>query len=383
MNQRVLLDRLWAGGPGTRPQLSKDCGLSQPTVIAALDDLERAGLVRLSEKPVQALGRPAAAYEANASAGHVVGVDIGGAWIRILVADISGETLASANIRNTARSAPALVTLASRVVREATEQAGLTSTQITHTVIGSPGVLDANVGRVRYAANLPGWHRPGLAQALTDEIGASLTIDNDANLAAIGEQTYGAALGVDDFVYLHIGTGIGLGVGIDGHIYRGATGAAGEVGYLPIGDGAARNRSGRSPGRGMMEEVLAAAAVVRYAKAAGMEGRLTAQRVFAAAREDDRAARAAVGEIAKRLAQLLASICAFLDPELIVVGGGIGHNLDLLAPETNAALRDLTPMQPKLVAGALGVAAVSRGAVSRGISIAREEVFVTREERVG
>jgi DNA-binding transcriptional ArsR family regulator len=203
MNQRLLLDRLFTVGAATRPQLARDTGLSQPTVIAALDDLERAGLVvGVAAGQGRQLGRPARLYRANAAAGAVAGIDIGRGWLHLRVADLLGETLAELSVRNTAKSAGALVDLTARALEETIEKAGLALGAVTHTAIGSPGVLDPRRGGVRYAANLPGWHQAGLAQALAERIGPSLSIDNDANLAALAELNYGAARGFTDVAYL-------------------------------------------------------------------------------------------------------------------------------------------------------------------------------------
>jgi predicted NBD/HSP70 family sugar kinase len=375
MNQRLLLEKLFADGPATRPQLAKDAGLSQPTVIAALDGLERAGLVQARDgEPVQP-GRPAKQYSANPAAGTVAGIDIGRGWLHLRLADLFGSTLAQVDVRNTATGAAALVDLTARSLEEATARAGLALGDVTHTAIGSPGVLDPR-GGVRYAANLPGWHQAGLTQALVERIGPSLSVDNDANLAALAELNEGAARGLTDFAYLTVGTGVGVGLVLDGRIYRGVTGAAGEVGYLPIGQPPS-GRSRRSR-RGMFEEVVAADAVVRYAKEAGLTGRLTAERVFSMARRGVPEALAAVAIQARQLAMAAASIAAFLDPQAIVMGGRIGQNLDLLEPPMTAALREVTPMRPVLVAGELGEEAVVRGAVVRGTSLAREAVFAQR-----
>ena len=379
MNRRLLLDRLFLDGPATRPELARKVGLSQPTVFAALDDLRAAGLVRGTDRPAAPNGRPAAVYEANPAAGHVVGVDIGRSWLHAVVSDLGGTFLAEVDARNTSRTAAALVELVNQLVMQAVEKANLGSGSITHTVIGSPGVLDPARGRVLYAANLPGWHRTGLVDAFTELFGASLTIDNDVNLAALAEHAYGAAQNARDFAYLKIGTGVGLGLVLDGHVYRGSTGAAGEVGYLPIGDELSRPSPGH-PMRGMLEEALAADAVVKYARAAGMTGRLTAEDVFSAARHGDNNALAAIHEEAKRLAQLIASISAFLDPELIVLGGGVGQNLELMRNSMYEALALITPMKPRLAVSTTGSAAVVRGAIARGITIAREIVFNSQIE---
>src|SRR5882757_9745765 len=334
MNQRLLLDQLFTAGPATRPRLARDTGLSPPTVNAALTDLRNAGLARAAGRSDTAPGRPATVYEANPGAGHVVGVDIGRGWLRVIVADLAEQQLSSIELRNTARTAATLVERVGEAVAEATRVAGLDPSAITHTVIGSPGVYEPRRGRILYAANLPGWQRVGLAVVL------------------------------------------------DGRLYQGFTGAAGEVGYLPFGDQLGPARAGR-PQRGMLEESLAADAVVRYAHAAGMPAKITAEAVFIAARAGDERAQRAIIIEATRLAQLLASIAALFDPELIVLGGGVGQNLDLLEPPARAAMAPLTPMTPRLAAGALGQAAVVRGAIAAGVRHAREIVFATNTTRTG
>ena len=382
MNQRLLLDHLFTGGPAIRPQLARDTGLSLPTVIAALAGLEQVGLVRTTGRTRTAHGRPAATYEADPTSGAVVGVDIGHDWIHLLVADLAGTKLSRLDVRNTARSANALVERTRTAVADATTAAGLAPSAITHTVIGSPGVYDTRRGRIQYAANLPGWQRVGLAEALTQRLGTSITIDNDANLAALGEHTYGAARNAVDFVYLTIGTGVGLGLVLDGRLYRGATGVAGEAGYLPIGDRLSQPRPGHAA-RGMLEENLAADAVVRYAQEAGLPETLTAEQVFTAARSGDPQALTAVTQEAKHLARLVATILPLFDPELIVLGGGVGQNLDLLEPPMRESLALLSPMTPRLKVGDLGRDAVVMGAVATGIATARDTVFKQRIERAG
>jgi predicted NBD/HSP70 family sugar kinase len=370
MNQRLLLDRLFAHGPAIRPQLARETGLSLPTVIAALRDLENAGLVRTAGRHPLEHGRPAAAYEANPAAGRVLGVDIGREKLRALIADLGGEPLGPPiEVRNRARTADALVDQVESIVAEAARQVGVDPSDVTHTVIGSPGVLDPGRGRIRYAPSLPGWQRPGLAETLADRLGAPLTIDNDANLAALGEHAYGAARGLQNFVYLQLGTGVGLGLVLDGKLYRGR-GGAGEIGFLPLGDCSAVHAR-----RGMLEESVAADAIVRRALDAGMAGRLTAETIFAAARQDDARALRTVEVVGGYLGSLVAGILAFLDPELIVFGGGIGQNLDLLEPHVTAALAAITPMRPQLAVSALGPEAVLRGAIATGVSTARDSVF--------
>ena len=384
MNQRLLLDQLFADGPATRPQLAKQSGLSLPTVIAALADLENVDLVRPAGRSVTAQGRPATRYEANPGAGHVVGVDVGRDRLRVAVADLAGTQLGQLDLRNTARTSAALVERIVEAVAAAARVAEIDPADVTHAVIGSPGVYDSARGRVLYAANLPGWQRVGLAETLGQQLGTSLTVDNDANLAALGEHAYGAGRHSGHFVYAHVDTGVGIGMILDGRLYQGFSGAAGEVGYLPLAPAdaaAASEGAGRKRTLGMLEEYLSTAAVVRYAREAGMAGCRTPEGLFASARSGDQRAERVVEQVAGHLARLVASVAAFLDPELIVLGGGIGRHLDLLERPTRAALGRLTPMTPQLVVGALGADAVVRGALATGVQRAREIVFAGRTAR--
>ncbi|HEX4247359.1 MAG TPA: ROK family protein [Pseudonocardia sp.] len=415
MNQRLLLDQLFLSGPATRPQLAKDAGLSLPTVIAALADLEHADLVRPVGRTSTAHGRPATRYGVNPSAGHAVGVDVGRDLLRLAVADLAGTRLAQLEVRNAARTSAALVDGIADAVASVAAAASIDPAAITHAVVGSPGVYDRSRGRVLYAANLPGWQRVGLAESLRRRLGTSLTVDNDANLAALGEHHHGAGRGSQHFVYAHVDVGVGVGLILGGRLYGGFSGAAGEVGYLPAHppewvpghppewvpghspepaacDHPARDQAtcahtGGAGGRrgarrtGTLEDDLASAAVLRYAKEAGLTGCRTVEAVFAAARAGSRPAGEVVRRVAGHLARLLASTAAFLDPELIVLGGSIGRQLDVLEPPTRAVLAQLGPMSPRLAVGALGAEAVLHGALATGVARAREIVFTGKTAR--
>ncbi|MDV3125306.1 ROK family transcriptional regulator [Mycobacterium sp. 21AC1] len=380
MNQRVLLERLFSDSSATRPGLAQSTGLSLPTVIAALNDLEAVGLVRQSGLSEVAHGRPAATYEPNPDAGAVVGVDIGHEWLRLIVTDLTGGRLAATDIRNSATTALGLVDLTGSAVESIKSEAGIAAGALVHTVIGSPGVYDATRQRINYAANLPGWQRLGIAEALSAQLGSELTIDNDANLAAIGEHSYGAVRDIDNFVYITIGTGVGIGLFLNGSLYRGARGAAGEAGYLPLGQTLVPAPADRPP-RGMLEEAIAADAVVAQARHLGMSEPLTAESVFNAARNGDSIALKVVEREAEQLAQLVASVLALFDPAVVVFGGGIGQNFDLMESTITTALRAISPMTAPLTRGALGQQAIVMGAVASGLEIARRHAFDVRTAR--
>src|SRR5579875_3326087 len=203
VNRRLLWDRLSLLGMATRPQLARDTGLSLPTVNAALSELERVGLVRNAGRHEKPQGRPAEMFETDARVGFAVGVDIGRAWIRVGLADLTGTTVCRTDLRNDAESAQGVVELITAAISQAIETAEIEPELVAHTVIGSPGVYDPKKGRVLYAGNLPGWEQAGLREMLADRVRGSLTVDNDANLAAIGEYTEGAGRHKRQFVYAH------------------------------------------------------------------------------------------------------------------------------------------------------------------------------------
>jgi predicted NBD/HSP70 family sugar kinase len=380
INERALLETLRRVGPSSRPQLARMAGLSKPTVSLALANLQTAGLVRPVGLATPAPGRTAMLYEVDPTAGYVVGIDIGRAWVRVAAADLAGQIVARHDERNRERSATALVRLVSAVAHGVVEAAGLTWEQVAHTVVGGPGVFDPDSDRLMLAPNLPGWSRPGLMSSLREALPPSVALDNDANLAAVGERSYGSGRDADTFVYVSIGTGIGMGIIIDGQLYRGAHGAAGEVAYLPVaGDGdAGADRDARL--RGIMEAAASADAVVRTAKRIGMAGASSAKRVFAAARAGDALALAAVQAEAERLALIVGTVAAILDPEFVLLGGGVGSNIDLLRPPLESRLAELTPLGPRVAEGQLGQDAIVFGAVASALDTARDLVF---EQRAG
>jgi predicted NBD/HSP70 family sugar kinase len=375
INERALLDQLRGAGPTSRAQLARDSGLSKPTVSQALGNLERAGLVRVVGRSAPGRGRTAVLYEPDPTAAYVVGVDIGREYVRVAAADLAGHVVARDDARNRARSAAALVRSVREQAHAVVATAGIGWDAIAHTVVGGPGVFDRGSGRLRHAPNLPGWSRPGLPGALREALAPSVTIDNDANLAAIGEREYGSGRDAGTFVYLLLGTGVGMGVIIDGQLYRGASGAAGEVAYLPL------PADGAGPAalvHGMLEEAASAAAVVRSAEHLGMTGRLTAKGVFAAARAGDEVALRVVDGEAERLALVVGTVAAILDPELVVLGGGVGGNVDLLRPRVEHHLQQVTPLRVRIAEGELGQDAIVLGAVATALATARDLVFERR-----
>ncbi|HEX6355642.1 ROK family transcriptional regulator [Actinophytocola sp.] len=375
MNERLLLDRLREHGPASRGELAKATGLSKPTVSAALGGLEEAGLVVMVGAVGGRPGPTTAIYDMNATAGHVAGVDIGRDWVRVAIADLRGEIVARQDARNTARSAADLVRRVRGLADQAAGEAGLAWSAVTYAVVGSPGVLNETTGSLAFAQNLPGWGRPGLVDRLRTALEIELAIENDVNLAAVGELARGAGQGRSDFVFVSIGTGVGMGIVINGGLYTGARGAAGEVSFVPTPDAVVSISDSRE--RGMTEAVTGAAGVAAAAREAGMVVN-SAREVFAAAADGDETAKAIVTAEGRRIGSLVTAVTAILDPEVVVLGGGVGRNLDMLSAAISERIEELGPLRPDVVASTLGDSGVLQGAITRALDVARVRLFDLR-----
>ncbi|TAN32420.1 ROK family transcriptional regulator [bacterium] len=373
INERTVLDVIHRQGPLSRAQVARVCGLSKPTVSLALTGLLDAGLVREVGRSRGERGPSALLYELNPAAGWVVGLDVGRVWVRAAIADIAGNIVARRDERAKVGSAKALIGQVGGIARRLAGEAGVQWSQVTHAVLGSPGVFDPTHGHVAMAPNLPGWGRHGLVEAVREELGTNVNFENDVNLAALAERAHGHGRNVDNFVLLSVGTGIGMALVIDGQLYRGAHGAAGEVAYMPLGMGDPRDPANRR--RGAFEEAAAAAGVVRIARQYGMRMPLSPERIFTAARRGHAVASRVVEAEASRLALAIATVAPVLDPELVILGGGIGRNGDLLLEPIERELRQLLPFRPRVAVSALGEDAVLRGAVAIALEVARERVF--------
>ncbi|MFI7419020.1 ROK family protein [Nonomuraea sp. NPDC049684] len=379
LNERRLLDQLHEHGPASRADLAKSTGLSKPTVSAALAGLAEDGLVHLVGEVSGRPGPVSSLYDVNAASTHVAGIDIGRDWIRVAVADLRGAFAGRTDGRNTARTSAELAALVGELAGAAAREAEVEWRSITCAVVGSPGVYDPVRGGLDFAPNLPG--PPDLADRLHAALGVDLVIENDINLAAVGEHAHGAGRGKANFALVSIGTGVGMGIVINGELYVGARGAAGEVSYIPAADDPLTGPPAQDADpftHGATEAATSAPGVVRAARAAGLELE-TAREVFAAAAEGNEAARSVVEAEGRRIGGLLVAVAAVLDPEVIVLSGGVGRNLDLLGASVERRIAELGPLRPRVVASALGDSGVLLGAVAHAKSRAWDLIFDARK----
>jgi predicted NBD/HSP70 family sugar kinase len=375
LNEQLLLDRMRVNGPVSRRDLASASGLSKPTVALALTSLERDALVQHAGRRVGGRGRSASLYEIRSDAGFVLGLDVGREFVRGAVADLAGAVRVRQSRPARSSSGVGRVRELAAFGDELLQDAGVARNgALLQTVVGSPGIVEPDGSALHLAPNLPGWERPAVLRDLRRLLGAETTIENDVDAAAVAERDHGHGRDFSTFAFVSVGTGIGMGLVLDGELHRGAHGAAGEIAFLPHADGELDVRDARR--RGALESAASSAAVVRAARRAGTRRR-SARSVFAAAAAGDSTAREIVTHEAAIVARALAAIVAVVDPELIVLGGGIGRAPGF-AEEVHARLVGLSPIVPEVRPSALGEDAVVDGCLAVGGDQLWERVLSSR-----
>jgi predicted NBD/HSP70 family sugar kinase len=369
---RSVIDIVLRQGLVSRAELARLTGLSKQTVSDVVRELEAGGFIRERGRIQGATGRSATTYEMRRDAAFVLGVDLGGTKIHAALADIMGGISAEAIEETDRRGGLDVVAQIEAMLKRLAAKAGIARADIRRGAMGSPGVFDAASGRIALAPNIAGLDAIDMVAALGERLGFEVTVENDVNLAAEGEQWLGSCREVKDFVFIALGTGIGMGIVADGRLVRGARGAAGEIAYLPLGGDPYDARGYRF---GTLEAALAGTAIIdRYRGLGGRDARDTAD-VFDRLRHEDRAAEATIDEAARLLAQALMAVRAVIDPQLIVLGGGIGSRMELVE-RVRRALAIRYAAEPLAIApSALGGRATIVGAIGTALARLHDDLF--------
>jgi predicted NBD/HSP70 family sugar kinase len=371
LNERTVLDAVRASGPISRAEVARQTGISRPTVSVVLRALLEDGLVRESEHDPGGPHYGAVYYEAEPEAAIVLGVDFGSRAVRTALCDLTGEVRAREEIRSRG-SVEERIEVLTTTLRSLLRTSKLPPDLLENAVVALPAVVSPADAAVS-SADLPGLGTGDLREELEHALRVPVTLENDVNLAAVAEQRSGVAEGVSDFAFLLVGAGLGAAIVLDSKLHRGHNGAAGELDAI---------RNGRSD-----DVDPCAAAVSKYAaelgkgKETALEPPFEVREIFAAARAGDAVGLAVVEETARRIALHVLPLAATLDLPLVVLGGSIGANSELLDP-VRRHLDDLLPSPlPRLEVSALGEAAVIEGALAAGVSAALERVFERRVRR--
>jgi glucokinase len=272
----------------------------------------------------------------------VLGIDIGGSKILTAVVDSKGEMLSSdERITHAIKGSEAVIQSILESAHCALEQAKVAVSELTAIGIGAPGISNPETGILFTSPNLPGWHNIPLKDIMQERLGKKTFLTNDANAAALGEFYFGAARGTRNFIYITLSTGIGGGIIIDGKIYTGAIGAAGEVGHMTIDDNGPICNCGN---KGCWEALASGTALTREAKLRIKEGvrtsileyaegdveKVTAQVIHSAAEQGDNLAKELIARTGYYVGVGLANLINIFNPELIIIGGGLSNIGDML-----------------------------------------------------
>ncbi|MEU6408545.1 ROK family protein [Microbispora sp. NPDC046933] len=373
INDRAALELLISRGPLTRAELGELTGLSKVTSGQLLARLETRGLVTAAGERPGGRGPNAALYGVNPSSAYVAGLEVLPDSVTAAVADITGTVVAQVTVDPSEASDP--VRIVHEAVQRACGTAGIELTRLRCFVIGTRGVVDPLTGDVRYSVDLPTWH-VGILAGLRTLLGECVIIENDVNLAALAEQTYGAARGADDFVILWTGVGQGLGVMLGGRLHRGITGGAGEIGWLPV-PGEPLPSAVTAPQTGSFQRLVGGEALWNLARAHGLAADLRDAEVADLVRTAMNAGNDAfVEDLAGRLAVGVAAVSVVLDPGLVVLGGDVGRAGGVhLAERVEEAVARVCPSRPTVVATGVEGNPVLMGAIVAALDRAREEVF--------
>ena len=376
INDRAALMLLLERGPLSRSRLGELTGLSKPTASQLLTRLESAGLVRRSGSSQGRPGPKAQLYEINPEAAYVAGLDVTPARILAAVADLSGRTVGTFELRTPRRAGSDAVVRVVEALDGALADAGLERGKLARLVIGTPGAFDPRTRRLRYARHLPGWHDADLLERLADAVAVPLEVDNDVNLAAVAELHAGAAQGSPNFVLLWAEEGLGAAIVIDGALHRGATGGAGEVGFLPLPETPLVRDVGRNNAGGF-QELAGGKQVLELARGLGIragspEGAVT--KALATPGVGDEF----LDTLAHRVALGLAAIVSVLDPELVILTGSVLlAGGDPLLTRVRDEFAALAVARPTIAMSGVPERPVLHGALHAALVRTRDDVFDT------
>ncbi len=383
VNARRVLRLLRLHGPCSRADLVRYSGLSAPTVSAGIAYLQKKEIVESLGPGRSSGGRPPRLLRFNSKLGYVVGVDIGTTLVRVALADLNGTVIGkwveTAHAHSTPQQVTALVIASLRKLRR---DGDIPQKKLLALAAGVPGITDTRAGVLLSAPILPaGWRSVPLRQIFEAETGIPATIENDVNLAALGESWRGTARGARDFVFLTIGTGVGAGIFVNGHLYHGSDWAAGEIGYLYVPGTEETPLAINRPGS--LESIIGAKGIERswqaLCKSKGRNNHrgpanLTPGEIFDLAEKGKNQGVAILQRTARILADAITNLCVILNSSLVVLGGRVGSHPALFEATRRIVERN-DFCRPRLALSVLGREAPLVGAIWLALKDAEQKIL--------
>lgn len=356
----------------TRPQIALATHMSKPTVSAAIAQLEQAGLVRSDGQVSGITGRKPTVYALNRTARLVAGIDIGGVNTRVAIADLCGSILAESTAPTDHEAVTDQVVamfrkVRARALRTLAPARPADRPPVVAAALSTPGLVVGS-SRVWLAYNVDSAGVLDFAP-MARRLGVPLRVENNVNVAALGEMRFGAAREHRSFVFLSVGAGIGVGTVHNGELLRGANGAAGEISYLPLGP---HPLAGEQALTGNFEQSAAAAGLLDRARRQTWRERPPADvaELFPWAADGNATARRLVQDHAQQIGLAVVAARTIVDPEIVVLGGGIGRNKLLIEPVTEVCRR-LLPVPCPVITTELA----DRGSLVGAVAAASDDAW--------
>jgi predicted NBD/HSP70 family sugar kinase/biotin operon repressor len=337
-NRNRVLGALRERGRISQADIARVTGLSRTTVHTLVSELKNSGLVHEVETSAHDIrgGRPAVQLMLRDSSLAVVGIDFGHSHVQVAVADIAHNVLAERrrdlDVRHDARTA---IDTATRMVVEVLAEGHVERKAVIAAGIGVPGPVDRGRGTAGSATILPGWTGVRIATEMQQRLGMPVEIENDANLGALAEMTWGAGRECSNFAYIKAATGIGAGIVIDGRLLRGASGTAGEIGHTTLDESGALCYCGN---RGCLETVASGPAIIALVSS-GHPELLTLGQVIELASSGDARCRRAISDAGREIGVAVAGLCNLINPERVIVGGLLSRVGELLLQPIRESIR--------------------------------------------
>ncbi|MGA5420372.1 ROK family transcriptional regulator [Streptomyces lavendulocolor] len=354
-------------GSLTQAEIARSTGLSAATVSNIVRELKGGGTVEVT--PTSAGGRRARSVSLSGDAGIVIGVDFGHTHLRVAVGNLAHQVLAEeSEPLDVDASSEEGFDRAEALVKRLIAATGISQDKVVGVGLGVPGPIDVSSGTLGSTAILPGWTGINPSEELAGRLGVPVYVDNDANLGALGELVWGGGRGVRDLAYIKVASGVGAGLVIDGQIYRGPGGTAGEIGHITLDESGPVCRCGN---RGCLETFTAARYVLPLLQPSHGPD-LTMERVVQLAREGDPGCRRVIGDVGRHIGSGVANLCNLLNPSRVVLGGDLAEAGELvLGPIRDSVSRYAIPSaarQLSVAPGALGGRAEVLGALALVLS---------------
>lgn len=333
LNRSAVLNLIKEEGPIARVTIARQLGLSAASVTIIAGELHGLGLIREVAQAPSAGGRPAGLLALNPGAARVIGIKLADDRLAGVLVDLEGSVQRSAERPIARHEVEAVVGEIVALVESMRRPAG--GPPLLGVGVGLPGVIDGETG-VCVDSPILGWQRVPLAELLSAALNLPVSIENDVNTLAVAERLYGAGRAATNFLAVTVGRGIGLGVVVDGHLYRGRLGGAGEFGHLPVEPGGPRCECGRT---GCLEAVVGDRALLRAGVEVGVIGLKDGpDALTSAADAGDPAALAILTEAGTRLGVALSGLVNVLSPDLVILSGEGVRNRAYLEPSLRIAL---------------------------------------------